>query len=181
METPRGTTILCVRRPEAVALGGDGQVTLGDQVLKHSAVKVRRLLDGRVLAAFAGATADAFTLLERFEERLKEHPASITRAAISLARDWRSDRMLRRLESVLIVTDPGRSLMISGNGDVVEPDDGVLAAGSGAPAAAGAARALLRHSDLDAERIVREALAIAAESCIYTNDRIRVESLPCSP
>jgi len=181
MNQPHGTTILCVRRRDAVAVGGDGQVTLGDQVLKHSATKVRRLLEGKVVAAFAGATADAFTLLERFEERLKEHPASITRAAISLARDWRSDRMLRRLESVLIVSDAEKSLLISGNGDVVEPDDGVLASGSGGPVAAGAARALLRHTDLGAAEIVKEALGIAAQSCIYTNDRIAVETLPCNP
>ena len=178
MNQSHGTTILCVQTPDSVALGGDGQVTLGDQILKHSAIKVRRLLDGKVLAAFAGATADAFTLLERFEKRLKEHPASLVRAAISLARDWRGDRTLRRLESILLVTDGAKSLMISGNGDVVESDDGVLAAGSGAAVASGAARALLRHTQLTARDVVTESLTIAAETCIYTNAQIRVETLP---
>ena len=179
MNTLHGTTILGVQCRGSVALGGDGQVTLGDQILKHSAVKVRLLLEGRVLAAFAGATADAFTLLERFEERLKDHPGSIARAAITLAREWRSDKVLRRLESVLVVADAEKLLMITGGGDVVEPDDGVLASGSGGPVAAGAARALIRNTDLTAREIVESALTVAAETCIYTNDQIRVETLPC--
>lgn len=174
----RSTTILCVRREGAVAMAGDGQVTLGETVLKHGARKVRRLFEGHVLAGFAGAAADAFALLERFEAKLKDHSGDVTRAAVELAQAWRTDRMLRRLESVLAVADKDRSLVVSGSGDVIEPDDGVIGIGSGGGYAAAAARALLAHSGLPAAEIAREALVIASGICIYTNDHIHVETLP---
>ena len=173
----RSTTILSVRRDGAVALGGDGQVTLGETALKHDAVKIRRLADGNVLVGFAGSAGDAFALLERFETRLKDFSGSVKRAAIELAKDWRTDRVLRRLESLLAVADRQTSLIISGSGDVIEPTDGVVAIGSGGSYAASAARALLRHTKLSAEQIVRESLTIAGELCIYTNTNITVETL----
>lgn len=174
----RSTTILCVRRDGVVAMAGDGQVTLGDTVMKHGARKVRRLYEGRVLAGFAGAAADAFALLERFEAKLETHSGDVTRAAVELAREWRTDRMLRRLESVLAVADGSRTLVVSGSGDVIEPDDGIAAIGSGGGFAAAAARALLRHSELPARKLAEEAMRIAAGICIYTNDQIHVETLP---
>ena len=173
----RSTTILSVRRDGKVALGGDGQVTLGETAVKHDAVKVRRLADGNVLVGFAGSAGDAFALLERFEARLKDFTGSVKRAAIELAKDWRTDRVLRRLESLLAVADRQTSLIISGSGDVIEPTDGIVAIGSGGPFASAAARALLRHTALSAEQIVRESLAISGEMCIYSNTHITVETL----
>jgi ATP-dependent HslUV protease subunit HslV len=172
------TTILCVRRDGKVALGGDGQVTMGTTVVKHGASKIRRLLDGRVLAGFAGSTADAVTLFTRFERKLEEFHGQLERAAVELATDWRTEKTLRQLEALLVVADTKTSLLLSGTGDVIAPDEGVLAVGSGGPYAAAAARALLLHSSLDAPSIVREALLIAAAIDVYTNDAIRVETLP---
>ena len=172
-----GTTIVCVRRGGAVALGGDGQVTLGDTVMKGNARKVRRLYRDRVLAGFAGGTADAFTLFERFEGKLEEHSGHLTRAAVELAKDWRTDRMLRRLEALLAVADREQSLMISGNGDVIEPEQGLIAMGSGGPYAQAAARALLADTELDAATICERALAIAGDICIYTNHERTIETL----
>lgn len=177
MEQFKGTTIVSVRRQGLVAIGGDGQVTLGNTVMKANARKVRRLADGRVIAGFAGGTADAFTLFELFEAKLTQY-GNLTRAAIELAKDWRTDRRLRRLEALLCVADSQKSLIISGNGDVIEPEDDLMAIGSGGPFAQAAARALLDHSELGAGDIVREALGIAARICIYTNDNIVVETLP---
>jgi ATP-dependent HslUV protease subunit HslV len=171
------TTILCVRRDGSVALGGDGQVTMGTTVMKHGASKVRRLLDGKVLAGFAGSTADAVALFTRFEKKLEEFHGQLERAAVELATDWRTEKTLRQLEALLVVADRKTSLLLSGTGDVIAPDEGVLAVGSGGPYAAAAAKALLRHSSLDAAAIVKEALVIAATIDIYTNDRIVVESL----
>ena len=173
----RSTTILCVRRGATVAMAGDGQVTFGDMVMKHRARKVRRIHDDSVLAGFAGSAADAFALLERFEARLKDHSGDITRAAVELAREWRMDRALRRLESLITVADRQKTLLVSGSGDVIEPDDGVIGIGSGGAYAAAAARALLRHTELPAERIATEALGIAADICIHTNHEIRLEVL----
>jgi ATP-dependent HslUV protease, peptidase subunit HslV len=173
----RSTTILSVRRGEQVALGGDGQVTLGNTVAKHDAVKVRRVGNGKVLTGFAGSAADAFSLLERFEKKLGEYPDNTRRAAIELAKEWRTDRVLRRLEAMLAVADKTTSLMVSGAGDVIEPTDGVIGIGSGGPFALSAAKALLQHSTLDAKQIVEASLRIAGEVCIYTNTNIRVESL----
>jgi len=172
------TTILCVRRGSSVALGGDGQVTMGTTVMKHGASKVRRLLDGKVLAGFAGSTADAVTLFTRFEKKLEEFHGQLERAAVELATDWRTEKTLRQLEALLVVADAKTSLLLSGTGDVIAPDEGVLAVGSGGPYAAAAAKALLRHSSLDAATIVKESLAIASTIDIYTNDTIRVETLP---
>jgi ATP-dependent HslUV protease subunit HslV len=181
MEQYHGTTIISVRRqtPQGieVALGGDGQVTLGNVVVKHSARKVRRLFKDQVLAGFAGATADAFTLFERFEAKLEKHQGNLTRAAIELTRDWRTDRVLRRLEAMLAVADRETSLVITGNGDVLEPEHGIVAIGSGGAYAQAAARALLENSELPAEAIVRKSLAIAGELCIYTNMHHTVEVL----
>ena len=177
MSNFHGTTVLAVRRGGAVALAADGQVTLDHAVVKETAQKVRRLAGGRVLAGFAGGAADAFALLTRFEEKLDEAAGRLDRAAIELARDWRSDRVLRRLEALLIVADASRTLLISGNGDLIEPDDGLLAVGSGAAAALAAARALVRRTDLGAAEIAVEALRIAASIDIYTNDRIVCETL----
>jgi len=171
-----GTTILGVRRNGVVALGGDGQVTLGNTVMKGNARKVRRLYDGKVLAGFAGGTADAFTLFERFEGKLEKY-GNLTRAAIELAKDWRTDRFLRRLEALLCVADPTSSFIISGNGDVIEPENHLMAVGSGGPFAHAAARALLESSDLDARSIVERSLNIAADICIYTNRNIVIEEL----
>jgi ATP-dependent HslUV protease subunit HslV len=176
-----GTTVLCVRRDGKVAMAGDGQVTLDTTVMKSGARKVRRLADGQVLAGFAGATADAFTLFELFEKKLQEHARSLPRAAVELAKQWRTDRFLRRLEALLIVADRDHLLVVSGAGDVVEPDavpGGAAAAiGSGGPYALAAARALLGHSALPARAIAEEAMKVAAEICIYTNDRLTVEEL----
>ena len=175
----RGTTILAVRKGPVVALGGDGQVTMGQSiVMKHSARKVRRLgKKSQVLAGFAGATADAFTLFERFEAHLESANNNLLRAAVDLAKDWRKDKVLRRLEAMLLVADSEHMLIVSGTGDVIEPDDNVAAIGSGAPYALAAARALSGHSALDAPAIVREAMRIAAELCVFTNDRLTLESL----
>lgn len=173
----KGTTICCVRRDNRVALGGDGQVTLGHTVMKHSARKIRRLYQEKVLAGFAGSTADAFTLFEKFEAKLQEHRGNLPRAAVSLAKDWRSDKFLRKLEALLIVADRQNTLVISGAGDVIEPDDGVAAIGSGGSYALAAARALLTETDLSPAVIIDKALHIAADICIYTNDHIAVEEL----
>jgi ATP-dependent HslUV protease, peptidase subunit HslV len=177
MEQFHGTTILSVRRGSRVALGGDGQVTLGNVVLKASARKVRRLYHDRILAGFAGGTADAFTLFERFESKLEKHQGHLLRSAVELAKDWRTDRVLRRLEAMLAVADRETSLIITGNGDVVEPEHGVIAIGSGGPYAQSAARALLDNTELGAEEIVRKSLAIAGDLCIYTNQQHVVELL----
>lgn len=173
----RSTTVVCVRRNGVVALGGDGQVSLGNTILKNSALKVRRLHDERVLAGFAGGTADAFTLFERFEEMLDKYQGNLSRAAVELAKLWRSDRILRRLEALLVVADATTSLLVSGNGDVVEPDDELIAIGSGGPYAQAAAKALMNKTNLSAEEIVNEALQIASEICIYTNENRIVEVL----
>jgi len=172
-----GTTILSVRRNAKVAMGSDGQVTLGETILKQDAVKVRLLADGNVLAGFAGSAADSFALLERFEAKLEAHPGNIRRAAIELAKEWRTDRALRRLEAMLAVADKQASLIIGGSGDVIEPSDGILAIGSGGSYAMAAARALLGHTDLPPQEIVLEGLRIAGEICIYSNTRIMVETL----
>jgi ATP-dependent HslUV protease subunit HslV len=171
------TTIVCVRRDGAVAMGGDGQVTLGETVMKGNARKVRRLYRDRVVAGFAGGTADAFTLFERFEGKLEEHGGHLTRAAVELAKDWRTDRMLRRLEALLAVADHEQSLMISGNGDVIEPEHGLIAMGSGGPYAQAAARALLENTELDAATVCQRALDLAGDICIYTNHRSTIETL----
>jgi len=177
MENYHGTTILSVRRGNVVALGGDGQVTLGTIVVKSSARKVRKLYRDQVLAGFAGATADAFTLFERFEAKLEKHQGHLVRAAIELTRDWRTDRVLRRLEAMLAVADHSASLIITGNGDVLEPEHGIVAIGSGGAYAQAAAKALIDHTDLSAEEVVRKSLAIAGELCIYTNMNHTVEVL----
>jgi ATP-dependent HslUV protease subunit HslV len=174
----RSTTIIAVRHGGAVVMGGDGQVTIGQTVMKANARKVRRLHHDRVLAGFAGAGADALTLFERFEGKLQAVGGNLRRAAVDLAKDWRTDRSLRRLEALLAVADTESSLLVSGTGDVIEPEDGILAIGSGGPYALAAARALAAHSTLDARAIVEESLRIAAEICIYTNDAIVVETLP---
>jgi ATP-dependent HslUV protease subunit HslV len=176
MDTFHATTIVCVRRNGRVALGGDGQVTLGNQVMKGNARKVRRLADGKVLAGFAGGAADAFALFEYFEAKLTKH-GNLMRAAIELAKDWRTDRMLRRLEAVLIVADAHNSLLVSGTGDVIEPEQDVLAIGSGGAYAQAAAQALLENTALDARTIVEKALTIAGSICIYTNTSLTVEEL----
>ena len=177
MEQYRGTTICSVRRGKQVVMGGDGQVTLGNTVMKHNARKVRRLYKDRVIAGFAGATADAFTLFERFEGKLEKHSGHLVRAAVEMAKDWRTDRMLRRLEALLAIADKDDSLLISGNGDVIQPEHGLIAIGSGGPFAQASARALLQETELDAESIVRRSLAIAADICIYTNDQVVIERL----
>ncbi len=176
-----GTTIIAVRHGGKTAIAGDGQVTLGNTVMKHGAKKVRRLYKDQVIAGFAGATADAFTLFERFEAKLEQYHGNLHRAAVELAKDWRTDRMLRRLEALLIVADRDRILVLSGTGDVIEPDDGMAAIGSGGPYALAAARALASHSDLDAKAIVLEAMRIAAQICIYTNDQVVVEEMGEEP
>jgi ATP-dependent HslUV protease subunit HslV len=171
------TTILAVRLDGSVALGGDGQVTLGSTVVKHNAVKTRRLYDGKVLAGFAGGTADAMTLLDKFEGMLKKAQGNVAKAAVELAKEWRTDRFLRRLESLLLVADRERTLLISGQGDVIEPDDGVAGIGSGGPYAVAAARALVKHTKLPPAQIVREALEITARICIFTNTQFEIEVL----
>ena len=172
------TTILAVRHGGKIVVAGDGQVSLGDTALKHTARKVRKLYDDRVIAGFAGATADAFTLFEKFETKLEQHGGVFRRAAVELAKEWRTDRVLRRLEALMIVADVEASLVVSGNGDVVEPDDGVIAIGSGGNYALAAARALVHHSPLDARAIAEEAMKVAAAICVYTNDRLTIEELP---
>ena len=176
-QAARSTTILSVRRGNDVALGGDGQVTLGNTVAKHDASKIRRIGGGKVLVGFAGSAADAFALLERFEKKLSEHPDNTRRAVIELAKDWRTDRILRRLEAMLAVADKTTSLIVSGAGDVIEPTDGVIGIGSGGPYALSAAKALLQHSQLDARAVVEAALKIAGEVCIYSNTNVKVETL----
>ena len=177
MEQYHGTTILSVRRGGRVALGGDGQVTLGNIVVKAGARKVRRIYQDKILAGFAGGTADAFTLFERFEAKLDKHQGNLLRSAVELAKDWRTDRILRRLEAMLAVADKESSLIISGNGDVLEPEHGLIAIGSGGPYAQAAAKALLDHTELGPEAIVRSSLAIAGDLCIYTNQNHIVEVL----
>ncbi|MFJ1268348.1 ATP-dependent protease subunit HslV [Legionella lytica] len=177
MEQFRGTTILSVRRGNQVVIGGDGQVTLGNTVMKGNARKVRRLYKDQVIAGFAGGTADAFTLFERFESKLEMHQGHLVRAAVELAKDWRTDRMLRRLEAVLAVADSKSSLIITGNGDVIEPEESLIAIGSGGPFAQAAARALMQNTELSAVDIVRKALTIAGEICIYTNNNLTIEEL----
>lgn len=177
MEQYRGTTILSVRRDGKVVVGGDGQVTLGNTVMKGNARKVRRLYDDKVIAGFAGGTADAFTLFERFEGKLQQHNGNLTRAAVELAKDWRTDRMLRRLEALLIVADASASLLITGNGDVVEQEHDLIAIGSGGAFAQSAARALLENTDLSAREIVEKGLNIAADVCIYSNNNLTLEEL----
>jgi ATP-dependent HslUV protease subunit HslV len=172
-----GTTILAVRHNGGCAIAGDGQVTLGNTVVKHTARKIRRLHGGQVLAGFAGSTADALALFTKFEAKLEEHRGNLERAAVELSRDWRTDRVLRRLEAFLLVADKASCFLLSGSGDVLSPDDGLAAAGSGGPYALAAARALVRHTGLNAADVAREALGIAASICIYTNDQIVVESL----
>lgn len=179
MSPMHGTTILTVRHKGAVAMGGDGQVTVANSIIKGDAVKIRRLMDDRVLAGFAGATADAFALLERFEAKLKDHRSNIVRAAIELAKEWRTDRVLRRLEAMLAVADAKHTLLVTGNGDVVQPTDGVLGLGSGGNYAVAAARAMIAHSQLGAAQIVRQALEIAADIDVYTNKHIIVEEIAC--
>ncbi len=173
----RATTILAVRTPAGAAIGGDGQVTLGNVVMKNDAKKIRKLHDGRVVAGFAGAAADAFSLLERFEAKLRDHQGSVPRAAAELAKEWRTDRVLRRLEAMLIVLDRDNLLLLSGTGDVIAPTDDVLAIGSGGPYALAAARALMRHTDMKPAEIVRHGLEIAGDICIYTNRSIEVVEL----
>ena len=172
-----GTTILSIRRDGKTAIAGDGQVTVGTTVMKHNAKKVRKLYNDKILTGFAGATADAFTLFERFEAKLEQYHGNLTRAAVELAKDWRTDKVLRRLEALMIVADNERSFILSGNGDVIEPENGAAAIGSGGPYALAAARALMDHTKLDARTIVEEAMKIAADICIYTNREISVEEL----
>jgi ATP-dependent HslUV protease, peptidase subunit HslV len=175
----RSTTILSVRHKGVVAIGGDGQVTLGNSIMKADAMKIRRLMDGKVITGFAGSSADAFALLERFEAKLKDFPSNVPRAATELAKDWRTDRVLRRLEALLAVVDARHTLLVTGNGDVIQPTDGVLGIGSGGNYAVAAARALIGHSELGAADIVRRSLEISAGIDIYTNSNISVEELPC--
>ena len=177
LPTIRATTILAARRGDKVALGGDGQVTVGETVMKANANKVRVLKGGKVLAGFAGAAADALTLFDKFEEKLERYPTNLPRAAVELAKEWRSDRVLRRLEALLVVVDREHGLILSGSGEVIEPDDGLLAIGSGGPYALSAARALLKHTDLEPKDVVRRGLEIAGEICIFTNTNITVLEL----
>ena len=172
-----GTTIICVRKNDKVAIGGDGQVTLGNTVVKHTAKKIRTMYNDNVIAGFAGATADAFTLFEKFEANIENYRGNITRAAVELAKDWRTDKILRRLEALLIVANREHSFIISGNGDVLEPDDGITAIGSGGAFAQAAAKALVENTDLDPRKIVEEAMKITSSICIYTNDSIHIEEL----
>ena len=175
--TLHGTTILAVRHQGQVALGGDGQVTLGATVMKRSAQKVRRMYNNRIVAGFAGGTADAFALFARFEEKLEKYNGNLPRAAVELAKDWRTDKLLRRLEAMLIVADQDYSYLISGTGDVIEPDDGIIGIGSGGMFAQAAAKALVAHSGLNARQIVEEAMKIAQDICIYTNEHVTIEEL----
>jgi ATP-dependent HslUV protease subunit HslV len=173
----RSTTIISVRHKGNVVVAGDGQVSMGNTIVKHAARKVRRLYDGKVITGFAGATADAFTLFDKLEQKLEQFKGNLMRAAVELAKDWRTDKILRRLEAFLVAVDKDYSLLLSGTGDVIESDDGILAIGSGGPYAQAAAKGLIAHSDLDAEEICREAMNIAASICVYTNDDIIVEKL----
>jgi ATP-dependent HslUV protease, peptidase subunit HslV len=173
----RGTTVLCVRRDNKVVMAGDGQVTMGQQVVKHSARKIRRLFNDKVLAGFAGSTADALSLFERFEGKLQEHHGNLAKSAVELAKDWRKDRALRHLEALLVVADAKGTFVLSGDGDVIEPDDGICAIGSGGAFALAAARALAKHSKLGAKEIAQEGMRIASEICIYTNSSFTVEEL----
>lgn len=177
MEQYHGTTIVCVRRDNKVVVGGDGQVSMGNTILKGNARKVRRLYQEKVLAGFAGGTADAFTLFERFESKLETYQGHLTRAAVELAKDWRTDKMLRKLEALLCVADKEVSLIITGNGDVIEPEAGIIAIGSGGPFAQAAAKALMENTKLNAEKIVRKALTIAGDICVFTNENHTIESL----
>jgi ATP-dependent HslUV protease, peptidase subunit HslV len=172
-----GTTVLCVRRDNKVVIAGDGQVTMGQQVMKHSARKIRRLFNDKVLAGFAGSTADALSLFERFEGKLQEHHGNLAKSAVELAKEWRKDRALRHLEALLVVADAKSTFVLSGDGDVIEPDDGMCAIGSGGPFALSAARALAKHSKLGAKEIAQESMRIASEICIYTNSSFTVEEL----
>jgi len=173
----RGTTILCVRRDGKVAIAGDGQVTMGNTVLKHNAKKIRRMFNDRIIAGFSGATADAFTLFEKFEGKIEMYRGNITRAAVELAKDWRTDKVLRRLEALLIIADIEHTFIISGNGDVIEPETGIAAIGSGGPYAQAAAQALYENTELSAREIVEKAMEIASSICIYTNKNITIEEL----
>ena len=177
MDKMQGTTIIAVRHKGRIAVAGDGQVTLGNTVMKRGARKVRRLYKDQIIAGFAGSTADAFTLFEKFESKLEQYNGNLHRSAVELAKDWRTDRMLRRLEALLIVADRERILVLSGTGDVIEPDDGAAAIGSGGPFALAAARVLIQHSGLEAKSIVEEAMRIASQICIFTNDQIVVEEI----
>lgn len=177
MKTIRSTTILAIRHKGEVVMAGDGQVTLGQTVIKHQARKVRRLYHDKVITGFAGSTADAFTLYDRLEQKLEQYNGNLMRSSVELAKDWRTDKLLRRLEAMLIAVDDKSSLLLSGSGDVIESDDGILAIGSGGPFAQAAAKALVTHSDLDAETIVREAMNIAASICVYTNHNLVVEKI----
>jgi len=177
IDNMHATTILSVRKNGAVVIAGDGQVSFGDTVIKANARKVRRLSDGKILAGFAGATADAFTLFERLEGKLEQYPAQLTRACVELAKDWRTDRYLRRLEAMMAVSDAQTSLMLSGNGDVLEPEDGIIGLGSGGAYALAAARALIDIEELDAEAVARKAMSIAAKICIYTNENVIMETI----
>jgi ATP-dependent HslUV protease, peptidase subunit HslV len=172
-----GTTVLCVRRDNKVVIAADGQVTMGDHVMKHTARKTRRLFSDKVLAGFAGSTADALSLFERFEGKLQEHQGNLAKSAVELAKEWRKDRALRHLEALLVVADAKGTFVLSGDGDVIEPDDGICAIGSGGPYALAAARALIKHSKMGAKEIAQEAMRIASEICIYTNDNFTVEEL----
>jgi len=172
-----GTTVICIRKDGKVAMGGDGQVTLGQTVLKHNAKKIRKMYNDSVLAGFAGATADAFTLFEKFEGKLETYRGNITRAAVELAKDWRTDKFLRRLEALLIIADKDHSFILSGTGDVIEPEDGISAIGSGGPYAHAAAKALIEHTQLEPKQIIEEAMKIASKICIYTNDSISIEDI----
>lgn len=173
----KGTTVICIRRGKSVAIGGDGQITMGNTVLKHNAKKIRKMYNEKVLAGFAGATADAFTLFEKFEGKLETYRGNITRASVELAKDWRTDKVLRRLEALLIVADAEHTFILSGTGDVIEPEDGIAAIGSGGPYAQAAARALSENTELSAKDIVEKAMLIAAGICIYTNGNIVMEEL----
>ena len=173
----RSTTVLCVRRDDKVVMAGDGQVTLGEGVIKHTARKIRRLYQDKILAGFAGSTADAFSLFSRFESKLEQYHGNIGRAAVELGKDWRTDKMLRQLEALLLVADQSQTFLISGQGDVIEPDTGIAAIGSGGPYATAAATALMEHTQLPAREIAEEAMKIAGKICIYTNDRITIEEL----
>jgi len=173
----RSTTVLSIRRGGSVVLAGDGQVTLGESVIKHTAKKIRRLYNDKILAGFAGSTADAFTLFSRFEAKLEQYHGNLGRAAVELARDWRTDKFLRHLEALLLVSDKEQTFLLSGQGDVIEPDTGIAAIGSGGPYAQAAAQALAEHTELSAKRIAEEAMKIAGKMCIYTNDRVTIEEL----
>jgi ATP-dependent HslUV protease, peptidase subunit HslV len=173
----RSTTVLCVRRDGKVVMAADGQVTLGETVIKHSAKKVRRLYNDKILAGFAGSTADAFNLFGRFESKLEQYAGNLGRSAVELGKDWRTDKILRHLEALLVVADDKQTFLISGGGDVIDPDEGIAAIGSGAPYASAAARALLRNTDFSARKIVEESMQVAAEICIFSNDKVTIEEL----